>query len=274
MQFANVVYSKTLLTTSVTPANNLQENTVHYWRVKASNNCGEGPFSEIYTFTTMGTSPTPDFSMNASPSNLSVCSPEDAIFDVTLTAISGFTDPVTLSVSGIPVEMPADFDINPVVPSGSSELTIDSASSTGEVDYTVEILGVSSNITHSTFVTLHIASTAPDMAPTLVLPTDGMTDTELMPTLSWEGVTDASSYQLAVATDSGFNNVVYSAMVAQTSHSLPAPLNENTEYFWRVTPENVCGVGPVSTVFSFTTTEDGSPTATNFVYMPIIMEPN
>jgi subtilisin-like proprotein convertase family protein len=56
-----------------------------------------------------------------------------------------------------------------------------------------------------------------------------------------------------VTSDTTFNTIVYSATVAGTSHLATTPLMSNTTYYWRVTPQNMCGNGTSSAIFSFKT---------------------
>ncbi|NIP54170.1 MAG: hypothetical protein GWN55_05965, partial [Phycisphaerae bacterium] len=77
-----------------------------------------------------------------------------------------------------------------------------------------------------------------------------------------------------------FNNIVYSTVVLQTSHQKPTPLDGDTQYYWRVTASNQCGVGVPSTVYTFTTMSDGGtppppPTPEFRVFVPLyMMDPN
>lgn len=51
--FANIVHTETGITeTSYTLTSALNANSIYYWRVKAINPCGEGPWSSTFSFTT------------------------------------------------------------------------------------------------------------------------------------------------------------------------------------------------------------------------------
>ena len=65
--------------------------------------------------------------------------------------------------------------------------------------------------------------------------------------------TDALSYTVEVASDPAFSDIVASATVTTTSWTVDLTLDSTTTYYWRVTPHNYCGDGPVSATFSFTT---------------------
>jgi uncharacterized membrane protein len=70
----------------------------------------------------------------------------------------------------------------------------------------------------------------------------------------WTAVSQGATYDLDVATDSGFTNIIYTATgLATTQHTLASPLDPLTTYYWRVRASNPCGDGAYATAFSFTT---------------------
>jgi hypothetical protein len=107
---------------------------------------------------------------------------------------------------------------------------------------------------------LNLSSAVPDPV-TLTSPADGTVGVALMPTLSWEAVAQAVEYDLEIATDAGFANVVYSATVGDTSHALDQDLDGDTLHYWHVRGVNACGAGAYSTPFSFTTVDVLMPAA-------------
>jgi hypothetical protein len=74
------------------------------------------------------------------------------------------------------------------------------------------------------------------------------------PALSWSNVSAASSYEVQVATDSGFTNIAAS-MTGLTSiqWTVTPALSGGTTYFWRARAVNPCGPGPWSMTWSFKT---------------------
>ena len=61
------------------------------------------------------------------------------------------------------------------------------------------------------------------------------------------------TYGLEVATDPAFTTIVYSVTgLTGLSHTLGTALDPSTEYWWRVTANNVCD-SIISEAFSFTT---------------------
>ena len=194
---------------------------------------------------------TPTFSVDVTPTSLDVCAPADAVYDVDVASILGYSDAVTLSVSGNPAGTTATFSQNPVLPPGMSELTIGNTGSAAAGSYTLDIEADSTVGTRNRLVDLNLFTAVP-IAPDLLTPSDGATNVSFKPSFSWTAVSQASSYLVEVSDDPGFSNIVYSATVADTSHTAATPLFASTTYYWRVTADNVCG-NNTSTTFSFTT---------------------
>jgi hypothetical protein len=78
-------------------------------------------------------------------------------------------------------------------------------------------------------------------APTLTSPTDGFTVTTGTPTFEWGAVTDATDYQIQVANDSGFTDIVFTDTDVSTSHTSSTALTDGNTYYWRVAARNTYG---------------------------------
>jgi fibronectin type 3 domain-containing protein len=90
--------------------------------------------------------------------------------------------------------------------------------------------------------------------PALLSPANGATNISTTPVLDWSNATDAATYEVQVATDAAFTNIVRSATGLTTSQWTVSPaLSNGTTYFWRARGVNSCGAGAYSAVFSFTT---------------------
>jgi hypothetical protein len=90
--------------------------------------------------------------------------------------------------------------------------------------------------------------------PKLLSPKNRGTNISTSPTLAWSSVTGASTYEVQVATDSGFTNIVASMTGLTTPQWAVTPaLSSSTSYFWRSRGVNLCGPGPFSTTWSFKT---------------------
>jgi hypothetical protein len=195
----------------------------------------------------------PDFTLTAEPSNLAICAPNDAVYEILVGSILGFDDEVTLSVTGEPAGTTAGFSANPVTPPGSSQLTIGNTGAAEAGSYTLSVTGEAFTSTHTIGVGLDLFTEAPGQ-PTLLTPPHAAVNQPQRPTFTWEAAEQGGSYTLEVATDSSFNDIVYAVSgLATTSYELPVDLMTSTRYYWRVMAENACGDGAYSAVFHFTT---------------------
>ncbi|MBM3143877.1 MAG: hypothetical protein FJ010_02685 [Chloroflexi bacterium] len=182
-----------------------------------------------------------DFRVDAAPETVSVCAPQAALYDVNVTQVSGFDDPVTLSVAAQPSGTTISFDLNPIIPPGSSILTLGATASILPGVYEFDIVGVSGSHTHADAVTVEIRGGALS-SPGLIEPRSGAQNVSITPTFRWSSVEQAVYYRLEVADDPGFSHIVYAVEVQETSHTMPGRLAHNTAYSWRVRAGNPCGL--------------------------------
>ncbi|TRZ88695.1 MAG: hypothetical protein D4R88_07255, partial [Methanosarcinales archaeon] len=91
--------------------------------------------------------------------------------------------------------------------------------------------------------------------PTLLTPANNSIDVALSPSLDWSNVSTATSYDVQVATDAGFSSILFDVTGLPTSdYTVPVPLNNFTNYFWRVRATNANGTSPYySSAFTFRT---------------------
>jgi hypothetical protein len=209
---------------------------------------GGGNNPDVWTDTTAISS---DFLVIPSPVSQAICAGSDADVNISVPSFSGFTNPVTLSVSGNPGGTSTSFTVNPVTPPGSSVLTIGNTGSVATGSYPMTITGTSGAITHDGNSTLNVYSGNPG-ASTLVSPADGATGVPTQPTFSWTAVADATSYLIEVDDNSNFSSPEFSATVTGTSVTSSTTLTADRHYYWRVTANNPCG-STVSAVFQFDT---------------------
>ena len=103
-----------------------------------------------------------DFEISASPTSQGIYPGQSTIYTVNITSINGFNSPVSLSLSGLPINASYTFDPEPVTPpsdgSVQSALQIFSESAVSPGTYDLTITGSSNEKTHSTSVTLVILS--------------------------------------------------------------------------------------------------------------------
>ncbi len=243
--FTSIIDQMTVAGTSWSVVNALNFNTLYFWRVTAINDCGE-VFSEVFEFTTV-----PNLELNINPIAQTICNIDEAVFDITVA--EGFNDPASISFTISPsLAANVTFDVDPSnVPPGttvSATLTDLAANPTGA--YVITFM-VDDGVNSSDIAGQLTLEAAPDQT-TLTLPTDGATAIVVTPTLEWAAVPNAFFYEVEVATDAAFANIILTEMVNTTNYTIPNPLAYQTTYYWRVTAENNCG-GSLTDGFSFTT---------------------
>lgn len=191
------------------------------------------------------------FFINANPSNQTICSGDNAIYDIDLGLTASTSNDVTLSVNGNPAGTTANFTNTTLAVPGSTQLTIGNTASAAVNTYTLTITGTDGTSTISQDVTLTIVSGNP--STTLNNPANGATNTNTSPTFDWSTVANAISYELELATDSGFSNIIDNPTgLTNNSYTTNLALDINTIYYWRVKTVNACGE-VYSSTYSFTT---------------------
>jgi hypothetical protein len=94
------------------------------------------------------------------------------------------------------------------------------------------------------------------IAPVLISPANSATGVSINPTMVWNSVAGAATYNLQVSTVSTFASRVVDDTLTSTSQAVSG-LSNGTHYFWRVNAKNAGGTSVWSTAWSFTT-ETGS----------------
>ncbi|MCC6594898.1 MAG: hypothetical protein IT477_00155 [Rhodanobacteraceae bacterium] len=196
----------------------------------------------------------PDFTLDIAPATRSVCAMPSASapYTVDVGQQMGFSNPVTLSASGLPSGVSAAFSPTTVTPGNSSTMTVNvNGAAAGTLTLTVNG-SASGSAGHSVTSELVIATAQPG-APAPAAPADGATGTPRSPTFSWASDPAAEGYTIEVASDSAFTTIVASGSPATNSWMPSTPLAPLTTYYWRVRANSVCGNSAYSATFSFTT---------------------
>jgi hypothetical protein len=194
----------------------------------------------------------PDFTLEATPAQQSICASDAALYQVELGQISSFDQPVTLSSPGLDANLAAIFDPNPVTVPGNSILSVTSNISVTAGVYTINIQGDAITQTHAVSVELELFIQLP-AAPVLLSPAAEARNVSMRPTFTWQAE-QSKLYDIEVATDAGFTNLVASASGLVTASFTPGvDLPANTVLYWRVKASNPCGASLWSETSRFLT---------------------
>jgi hypothetical protein len=193
-----------------------------------------------------------EFAMTVEEPSVTVCSPNDVIYNFTYNTFLGFTGTTSFSTLGLPSGLSATFSSNTASTDGADiELVISNIGVLNEGTYNFQITGTSGAIVKTTDVDFSVFSNILEI-PILTSPSMNITGVGLSPIFSWEEISNTSSYDIEIATDQQFSSVLFSENISTNSFS-GASLEESTVYYWRVKAKNTCGEGDFSEISSFTT---------------------
>lgn len=204
----------------------------------------------------------PTFVMVADNGTQAVCNSGNPTvnFTVNVDFVNGFSETVSLSATGQPSGATVSFSPNTINADGNVVMTVTNLNSVSAQEYTIIITGNSNSINKTLEVTLKVTSAVFGKI-TLSSPQNNATEVLLSQQLQWVADTNATSYEVQIATDVTFSNIVSSGNVTTNSYT-PTNLSGTTQYFWRIKPKNSCGEGTFSNPFSFTTINPAYCTST------------
>jgi subtilisin-like proprotein convertase family protein len=225
-----------------------------------------------------------EFVMNVASSNQMICPPTNADYNFTYNTFLGFTDVTTFSASGIPAGSSASFTPTTASTDGTPvQMTVSGLTPAMAGTYTVTITGTSPSVTKTSTVVLNVLNPNPAVA-TLASPANGAS-VNASTTLTWNAVSGAGiMYDVDVATDAAFTNIVASATGLNTTNYTTPALASSTTHYWRVRAYNNCGSAAFSPARNFTTSScasapsanvpvaisaTGTPTVTSTLAIPI-----
>lgn len=213
-------------------------------------NYGDGT-DQDFAFVCYNCTQTPDFALQAAPTERTVCGANSAAFTLQMAGFGGFNQSVTLGVSGQPAGTTAVFNPGTLSPNGSSTLTINNINAAAPGSYKLTITGTGSSGSRTTTAWLHVGSGG-QTTINLLSPANQAADVTISsPTFTWQATPSASSYVFQLATDANFANLFYQTAVSGSSFTLDGRLSLNTTYYWRVQIPGTCG--QTSPTGSFTT---------------------
>jgi hypothetical protein len=198
-------------------------------------------------------STTPTFVLTDSSGIKAACNSGNQSVNFTLNFdfINGFSQTVSLSATGQPSGSTVSFSPNTINADGNVIMTVSNLNGVTAQDYTIIVTGNSTSVNNTVNVTLKVTSAFFNTI-TLISPQNNATEVLLSRELQWTSDSNASSYDVQIATNVNFTNIVSSGNVTTNSYT-STNLSGTTQYFWRVKPKNSCGEGVFSNPFSFTT---------------------
>jgi subtilase family serine protease len=113
---------------------------------------------------TVNAAASPNFTIGASPSSLTVKQGANGTSTITITSQNSFSSATTLTATGLPSGVTAAFSTNPVTPpangSATSTLTLTASATATVGTATVTVTGTSGSLSHSTTIALTVSSSS------------------------------------------------------------------------------------------------------------------
>jgi hypothetical protein len=226
--------------------NGLSNYTTYYWRVRATNVGGAGPWSTSRSFRTIVAAP--EVPLLLSPNNNATGS--------ALKSTLQWSASARAQSYHIQTSTAASFGTLLVNDSNLTSLSLQMSAATYNTTYYWRVRaknngGVSAWSSPWSLTTVVV----PSPAPLLASPADHAIRISISPTLNWDDAVPADSYQIQVGTDSlmGTLTVDQAGILAPTTAKQVSGLLNLTKYYWRVRATSAGGIGPWSEVRSFTT---------------------
>jgi len=242
--FGSPIIDTTDGSTSYTPGSNLPTGPI-YWRVLASNSCGEGSWSSAWNLSILATPGAPALS---SPSNGSIIG--DSTPSLTWGSISGATS----------YDIQVDDDSGFGSPAVDETVATTSHTASALVDDTYYWHARAKNTcgegpwSAAWNFTIETECPTPN-PPSLSSPADGDTVSDRTPAFSWSSVSGATSYRIQVDDSSDFGSPEIDTTTSNASYTPGSDMALDT-YYWRVQASNTCGSGSWSAVWDFTIDTD------------------
>jgi photosystem II stability/assembly factor-like uncharacterized protein len=217
--------------------------TKYFWRVNARLSTGVTAWSTLRRFTT-----TP-----AAPSAPALVTPVDNANSISLTTASLNWSPAS-GASSYRVQFSTSSTfatvIKDTVVTGTTTLAVPGLAANTVYYWHVNAQNPAGSSVYS--ATRTFTTAVPLSAPTLNLPANNATAVTVFTDVSWNALSGAVTYQLQLATDTGFTAIVVNDSTLTGTTRNVGQLSNLTVYYWRVRAKNPAGNSAYSTRRTFT----------------------
>ncbi len=195
----------------------------------------------------------PYFELFQYPNPLEICIGTPAEGKLYSTVYHGFNEPIQLTTVNLPDGLTIDYQKNPILPLENTNFTISANTSTPVGATAITIQGTSSSYTDTAALNLFVTNQSPQF-PLIISPEQLEITDSISPILSWWKVEQAQTYQIQIATDLDFTNIIFDDFITDYSDETlirydgSLVLDFNSVYYWRVRGVNACGNGSFNPV--------------------------
>jgi subtilisin-like proprotein convertase family protein len=241
--FASVVLSSTVFGTQ-TQSNVFSYETTFYWHIRAITPCGDGPWSTIYSYTTVG-----DYSaVFNNGANQAGCSNSTLSWQIQL---GQSFDAATFAITqtGLPAAATLVYTPMPVVPGGVVSVAISNLGTVanGNTPFSFNL----TDGTQSTTLQANVNITGIPNAPNITFPglgADYSTGAGVAVAIpfNWSNINASTNYTFTLSLASDPANTLFTTNVNPSAYNFNEVLEAGT-YVWTVVANNDCGSSTTST---------------------------
>ena len=192
--------------------------------------------------------------------NKSNCTGADVSYTIPYSTLGGFSGTTTFSVTGQPAGSTATFSPASTNADSNVVLTISDTQNATPGFYSMTVTAVSGAETKTVPLYFQLFDSNFN-GLNLNSPANFATGQPVNVTLTWTAIANATAYDVQVASDMMFTNIIASTTVFTNSYTTNG-LAEVTDYYWRVLPKNTSCSGVYTEAFTFGT---GQVVCSNFV---------
>lgn len=189
------------------------------------------------------------FSISSLSEEQKACATGQAVFN--LNFINGDFSSVTLSASNLPAGVVATFSETVLDFNTPFTLTLTNLASLAPGQYTINVVGTKGAEVKTTPVYLRVYSNIFTNV-SQVYPAANQENLSPTTTLKWSQNINATSYKVQVSTSNTFATISQEGVTTNLSYTV-SNLAQDTEYYWRVLPINLCGEAVTGAVRMFNT---------------------
>ena len=241
-------------------ANTQDDNTVDpYERVDVSGASGTYTITVTHKGTLVGgsqnfslivTGLSSNFTLTTQASSQTICSSNDATYNFNYIQTGGAT--TNFSLSGVPAGATSSISPTTLNTNGAFDVIISNLINVPADIYEINVIGDNGTETETRKIKLRVLQSDFTAYPqSLTAPANGTTDMITNGvSLSWQENINAESYFVEVSTNPSFSTIDFSSTETDLDFVLNDLMSE-TVYYWRVRPDNSCGNGNFSEIYSF-----------------------
>lgn len=191
------------------------------------------------------------FSLEFPLTSAEVCSPNDASFVFDYNIFNGYSEATTFEAQNLPSGAAISFSpSNSATTNSTITATVTGIGTLDAGSYNFSILGANPVETRTVPVELNVFETITNATQLLMPEDNGFASSDNI-VFQWNSNVNHTDYFIEISTDQNFGTIVDSSLIDTNSYI--TNLEDDTTYYWRVTPSNICNSGPSSSVFTFNT---------------------